>query len=146
MLPALIPLIGPTISKLIDLIPNKAEREKAKLQAELEIKNAENQLLTTLAEIDKAQIAVNQEEAKSSDLFVAGWRPACGWIATSGMLWAFVLKPIGDWILVASGSAVKPPEIASGELVALLLGMLGLGGLRTFERTKGIDRSNLKEY
>lgn len=77
------------------------------------------------------QAVINQAEAKNKNLFVAGWRPACGWICAGALAFEYVIRPIA----VALGMDI--PDINSGELMTLLLGMLGLGGMRTFDKLKG---------
>jgi hypothetical protein len=132
---SLIPIIGSVLDKII---PNAAEREKAKLEIELKLAENETELLKLFSEIDKSQIEVNQEEAKSTSLFVSGWRPFIGWVSGIGVAWAFVFKPLADWILAASGSTIITPTLNTGELMSLLLGLLGMGALRSFEKVKGV--------
>jgi hypothetical protein len=103
----------PVLGELVKLIPNGDKR------AELATKVQE--LETELA---KGQLAVNAEEAKHANWFVAGWRPATGWVCVSGLLYN-VLAP-------AFGLPTGSTEV----LLTLLFGMLGLGGLRTFEKTR----------
>ncbi len=121
--------------------PDKTEADKAKaalVQAELA-----GQLEEVKAQWNnaKAQIEVNAEEAKSSSVFVAGWRPFIGWVCGSAFAWAFVLSPI---ILTGSamlGHPISPstlPKIDFDQLQPVLYGMLGLAGLRSFEKTKGV--------
>tara|TARA_R110001632_G_scaffold188218_1_gene308640 strand:+ start:1667 stop:2029 length:363 start_codon:yes stop_codon:yes gene_type:complete len=80
-------------------------------------------------EIAIAQIAVNREEAKGN-WFQAGWRPATGWIAALGFAVNFLVSPI------AAGFGVDIPQADTSTMMPVLMGMLGLGGLRTYERTK----------
>lgn len=138
MFPALIPLLTPIVSKILDKIPDAGEREKARLEFELKIAENETRILEMFSRIDEKQADTNIEEAKSSKLFVSGWRPWVGWVSGAGVTWAFVLKPIADWILAVSGHATATPELNTGELMSLLLGLLGMGALRSFEKTKGV--------
>lgn len=128
-------------SKIIDKIfPDKTEAEKAKLvmlqlQQAGEFKEIESEL-AVLTEQSK----INLEEAKSSNLFVSGARPAAMWVCVSGLLYTFLLQPIFSWIsLVMKYQA--PPVIDTGLLIQLLMGMLGLAGLRTFEKKNGVARN-----
>lgn len=129
-------------SKVIDKIwPDKTEAEKAKLKLfELQM-NGELQQLAADLELAKGQLAVNAVEAQSSSVFVAGWRPAVGWCCVLGLFYTFLLRPILVW---ASGFAVDPiappPPLDMADLLTLLLGMLGLGGLRTAEKIKGVAK------
>lgn len=95
-------------------------------------------------EVIKGQTAINLEEAKSDSLFKSGWRPAVGWVCVSGLVITFVVKPLLPWLvqvaclLFGYESALPPiPEIPMGDLTILLAGMLGLGGMRTFEKIRG---------
>lgn len=87
------------------------------------------------------QIAINKIEAAHKSLFVAGWRPAIGWICAIAVGYSFVLHPILEWILILSGIPVDTmPKLEAGQLMNLVLAMLGMAGLRTYEKEKGINR------
>lgn len=131
----LLPILGNVIDKII---PNTAEREKAKAELALKLAENETELLKLFTQIDQGQIDINKEEAKSSSLFVAGWRPFVGWVSGIGCAWAFVGKPIADWAIAVSGHAIVTPVLNTGELMSLLLGLLGMGALRSFEKVKGV--------
>lgn len=135
LIASLLPLLGSVLDKVI---PNTAERERAKFELQLKLAENETKLLELFTELDKGQIEINKEEAKSSSLFVSGWRPAVGWICAFGCGWAFVLKPFADWLLAAFHSTVVTPVFNTGELTSLLLGMLGMGAIRSFEKVKGV--------
>src|SRR5258707_3350048 len=81
-----------------------------------------------------SQIDVDKAEASSTSVFVAGWRPAIGWICGLGLLSQFIVAPFATWIATLSGHALAYPSLDLGTLMTLLLGMLGLGGMRTFEK------------
>lgn len=126
--------------KLIDrLWPNPAERDAAKLalykaQQEGQFKEQEQ-----IFELAKGQIEVNKVEAASSSFFVAGWRPAVGWTCVAGLGYSFFGLPILSWGSMNFGWVI-PPALDMGTLLTLLLGMLGLGGLRTKEKIEGVAR------
>lgn len=89
----------------------------------------------------KAQLAVNAIEAQHRSLFVAGWRPFTGWTCGIALAYQYILHPIMAWIVVLSMEApVYPPEIDLAVMMPVLLGMLGLGGLRTMEKSNGSTR------
>lgn len=134
---SLLPVLGSVIDKII---PNVAERERAKAELALKLAENETELVKLFAAQDQGQIEINKEEAKSNSLFVVGWRPAVGWICATGCAWAFILKPILDWGIAVSGRAVTLPVFQTGELMSLLLGLLGMGTLRTYEKFKGVAR------
>lgn len=127
--------------KVIDkLFPDKTEAEKAKLRL-LEMQQAgELAQLNADLELAKGQLAVNTEEAKSGSVFVAGWRPAVGWVCVLGLLYTFLLRPLLSWASGFGTGIPTPPPLDMGDLLTLLLGMLGLGGLRTTEKIKGVAR------
>jgi hypothetical protein len=127
---ALISGAGTLAKDLRSAITGEISPEK---KAELEIKAQEIE-----AQIMTAQTAINQEEAKSSSRFVSGWRPAIGWVGVIGLGFVYILKPLIEWILVLCGSSIKLPSIDIGELYPILIGMLGLGTLRTVEKTRGV--------
>jgi len=88
-----------------------------------------------------AQIAVNKAEASSGKLFVAGWRPAIGWICGAALAFHFILAPLISSAFAWAGSdAPELPAFDMQSLMTILTGMLGLGGLRTFEKYKGVSK------
>lgn len=135
MLPFLIPFIGPLVDKLVGLIPDPAAREKARAEALQHIMDQQDEMVKAFLASDQAQDAVNAEEAKNSNLFVSGWRPFIGWTCGAAFAWAFVVQPILIFILVACGKPIPSlPVIAVGEMMPLTTGMLGLAGMRTYEK------------
>ena len=84
------------------------------------------------------QMEINKEEAKDPSLFKSGWRPAVGWLCVAGFAYMAVVRPIVPWVVQVLGIEVPPmPPVDTGEIMAILMGMLGLGGMRTAERLKG---------
>jgi len=121
------------IGKLLDkLIPDKTAAAQAKL--ELLRLDAEGDI-----QLAQGQQEINKIEAASDSLFVAGWRPAVGWISVLGVAWNVVGQPFLAWISGMVDIAV-PPQ-ADIELLLFLLGtLLGVSGLRTAEKIKGVAR------
>ena len=100
------------------------------------------QELATLAEkqaheVAIAQIEVNKAEAASGGWFKGGWRPMIGWVCAAAFAYHFVLERILEAVFMANGINVALPDLDMGPLMAVLGGMLGLGGLRTYEKTRG---------
>ena len=89
-----------------------------------------------IQEINKAQIEVNKVEAGSTNLFVSGWRPSVGWVCSLAMMYHFVLQPLLVFVLSAIGKPVDLPVFDMSSLMTILLGLLGLGGMRSFEKVK----------
>ena len=112
----------------------------------VEDKDKKNELAHSIAtmaenhaqEIALAQIATNQAEAKSGSLFVGGWRPA---VCVSAFAYHYVIQPILMFVLLATGVVLPElPQLNLGEMMPVLLGMLGLGGMRTIEKYKRVHR------
>ena len=89
-----------------------------------------------IQEINKAQIEVNKVEAGSTNLFVSGWRPSVGWVCSIALCYHFVLQPLLMFVLSAIGKPMELPVFDMTTLTTVLMGMLGLGGLRTYEKVK----------
>ena len=88
-----------------------------------------------------AQVEVNKAEAQHRSIFVAGWRPFIGWTCGIALAYHFVLNPVILFAASVSGYELPElPEFDMQSLMTVLLGMLGLGGLRTFEKTKGLTK------
>lgn len=100
----------------------------------------EKQELAAAVVLIQGQLEVNKAEAGNSSIFVAGWRPAVGWTCAAAFAFKFVGGPV--LVLVASyfGHNVTLPEFDYSEMSTILLGMLGLGGLRTAEKIKGVSK------
>lgn len=103
--------------------PDKTETEKAQLAASLAIL--------------QSQTDTNRAEASSPSMFVAGWRPFIGWICGAGFGVQFVAGPLFEWGAGLFGHPIKFPQMDLGTMMPLLLGMLGLGGMRTAEKIQG---------
>jgi len=91
-------------------------------------------------EANLAQVEINKVEAASQNMFVAGWRPFVGWTCGVALLYHFLLLPLLHFILKASGVEVDLPEFDFSHLSTILMGMLGLGSLRTYEKLRGVSR------
>ena len=92
-------------------------------------------------ELSLAQIEVNKAEAQSGALFKGGWRPAVGWVCAIAFLYHFLLKDIIMFVCAFAGVEVPDlPEFDMSTLLTVLGGMLGIGGLRTYEKQKGLTK------
>ena len=123
------------ISSLLDkFVPDATERQKPAHEiATMAQKNAH--------EISMAQIEVNKTEAASSSIFKGGWRPFIGWVCGVAFAYHFVLQPFLIFVLTTLGQPVPYlPEFDMASLMTVLGGLLGLGGLRTFEKYKGVTK------
>jgi hypothetical protein len=124
-------LIGPIASLLDKVIPDAGERQK--LAHEIATM-AERQA----HEIALAQIEVNKEEAKSSDVFRGGWRPFIGWTCGTAFALHFVVFPVLNFFLIAAGEAEVKILFDMNTLLTVLGGLLGLGAFRSYEKVKGL--------
>lgn len=134
MIQALIPLLGTVLDKVL---PDQQAAADAKLKI-LELAQ-KGELATLDADVRLAtgQMEINKAEA-TTDLFRGGWRPATGWTCVAGLAYNFVIQPLMPWVVRSLGGEVPDmPKIDNDTLMVLLTGMLGLGGMRTFERVKG---------
>jgi len=108
---------------------------------ELEI-NQQTQYLQLQNQLLMGQLEINKTEAQNPKLFIAGWRPFIGWVCGGAFAWQFVLMPIANW--VASMLSVKVPNLTLdlSVMMPVLLGLLGLGAMRTGEKIKGVNQQH----
>jgi len=121
--------------KLIDrLWPDKAQADAAKLEL-LKLQQSGE-----LAEMT-GQLEINKVEAASSSVFVAGWRPFIGWTCGMALVYTFLLYPLLQWVAALLQPNMPIPVLINMDMLwELMFGMLGFGGLRTFEKLKGVAR------
>jgi hypothetical protein len=102
---------------------------------------AEKQQLAAAVSIVQGQLEVNKEEAKNPSVFVSGWRPFIGWVCGAALGYTYLGYPLALWVTSVWFPTVHVPALGNdGMLYELLFGMLGMGGLRTFEKIKGVTR------
>jgi len=128
----------PAVTSIIDkIIPDPQAAAEAKLKAMELAQKGELAALDADLKLALGQMEVNKAEA-TTDAYRGGWRPFCGWVCGAGLAYTFVVRPILPWVASLFGAVVPPmPPIDTDTLMMLLMGMLGLGGLRSFERVKG---------
>lgn len=130
---ALIPLLAPVLEQLVKHIPDPQAREKARSEAEAT-------LLTLLGQQQQGQVEINKIEAANANVFVAGWRPFIGWVCGVALGYTYIIAPFWAWVLVVWYPGTILPSLPTDNLFELVLALLGLGGLRTFEKIKGVGR------
>lgn len=149
-----IPIIGDILSGLVggvkdvvsEVIVDKDKRNEIEASLERLRLEAEDKAEQRIHDARIAQIEVNKEEAKSEKLFVAGWRPAVGWICALGLAWATVLQPLFSWFSTVSfGYTGAFPEIDSTLLIFVLGGILGIGSMRSFEKVRGVSTDTIAD-
>ena len=131
LLPQLIPILGTALDKVI---PDTVQKEVAK-------KELEKALVDNANSINLETIKTNQIEAAHRNIWVSGWRPAIGWSCSLGVAWLFIGHPLATWgAMLAGYSNVSLPTLPTDILLELTFAMLGMAGLRTFEKLKGISK------
>jgi hypothetical protein len=109
--------------EILAMFPNAEQREAAA-----------NKLQDLVAQVAQAQSATNTEEAKSTSLFVAGWRPFIGWVCGFGFVYSIV-QP-----------ALHLPPVDMNNMITILGGMLGLGAMRSYDKANNIPDSKIKLF
>ncbi len=133
---------------MINLLGSLVQPVTGLLDKFIEDKDQKNKLaheISTMAErhaqeLAKGQLEINKAEAQSRNIFVAGWRPFIGWTCGVAMAYNYVIHPIMIFVLAQLDYLVALPALDLGEMMPVLMGMLGLGGLRSFEKYKGISK------
>lgn len=142
MLELIASLVKPILGPLLDRIPDPNERARAKEQAEAS-------MIAAMTSLVEGQLEINKMEAQHHSVFVAGWRPFIGWVCGVGFAYNFIVHPLLQWGAVMMPEVAvtleQMPQLEIGELMSLTLGMLGLGGLRTYEKRVGVDTKRVKE-
>ena len=131
LIPQLLPVIGNVINRFLPEDKEAAAKAKRDIEAEL---------TKSLAQIDLAQLGINKQEASHRSTFVAGWRPFIGWTCGVALAYSYVLQPILVFILAQAGYLTDLPRMDLEKMMPVLMGMLGLGGLRSFEKFKGVAK------
>jgi|SRR6267378_4858788 len=132
-------------SKIIGMFKLSPEL-KAQLQAQLTAENVDLEKTELAAQVAamQGQLEINKIEAQSTSVWIAGWRPAVGWVCATALAWEFVLKPFFQFILIVSHHPpmVPLPVLDAATLITgLLAPLLGLGGLRTLEKIQNAPDS-----
>ena len=128
------------IGAVANVVSGVMDRFWPKQMTEAEKASANLAILEALKASDLAQIEVNKAEAAHASWFVAGWRPAVGWTCAAAFAYTFVVQPFMYSMLGLFGVKVPLPILDMGALMTVLLGMLGMGGMRSWEKSKGVAR------
>lgn len=146
--------MGDIVKSIGDVADSLFTSDEERLKVALQERQTESELI-------KAQTSVNVEEARHGSIFVAGWRPFIGWIGGIALAYQFVLYPLLIWIWAlgqtqgwipcyvnpeqVSGACTftTPPVFDSGPLFAIVTGMLGIGGMRSYDKLKKTDTKRM---
>jgi hypothetical protein len=130
----------PVASSLIErLFPDPKEAERAKLELLKMEQEGELQRLAVSKELALGQVEINKAEAQTGNMFIGGWRPMIGWICAGAIGYQYIINPLVAWYAMNNG-LTTPPSVPSDDLFELVMLMLGVAGLRTFEKFKGVAR------
>lgn len=130
-------LIGPVLEigkSLLDRFGPEDKAARARAEGEFMRMAAEGELKQVIA-----QLEINAKEAAHPSVWVAGWRPFFGWAGGAGFVYATIAQPLLAWASAIHGWPA-PPALNLDLLWVVVTGMLGIGGLRTFEKSKGVSR------
>jgi Holin of 3TMs, for gene-transfer release len=124
-------VLSPIFTIIDKLIPDPAAKAAAQLKA---VELAQSGDIS----LNEGQIKVNVVEAASPTIFISGWRPFAGWVCGVGLLYDFLLRPLITWSTAMAGHPTEAPALDIEALMTLLLGMLGLSGMRSYDKAKGV--------
>jgi hypothetical protein len=128
-----LPVMGSAAQKLLDLIPDPGARAKA-------AEEYQRAVLDIAAKAEADQREINKVEAASSSLFVSGWRPGIGWVCALALAFQYLVRPLFTWAAGVWWPAMPVLPGLDDSLWQLMFGMLGMGGLRTLEKSKGVSK------
>lgn len=134
----LLMLLGNILPGILDRILPGEDKETTFKKLEIQ-----SELQKAITDQSVAQNQVNAAEATNTSVFVAGWRPFIGWVCGIGLL-LVAFAPLFNYLLLMAKLPAMP-MIANDDLYVILYGMLGLGGLRSFDKTKGTDTRKVTE-
>lgn len=126
-------LVGGSVGDMAEGVANAIDKF---VETEEEKKAAELLLIKMQQNPDKWQLEVNKIEATHKSLFIAGWRPAVGWICVGALSWGWLIAPVLQFFYPDQ----KMPGIEVGEAISLIMAMLGMGSLRTYEKRNGLTK------
>jgi len=132
------------IKNVGDAIDGLVTSDEERMEKQLEIMKAEREFdylgSKLIADQNIAQTEINKEEARSGSPFVAGWRPAIGWIGAIALFYQFILYPLLLWLPIEN----PPPQMEADILYTIITGMLGIAGMRSFDKMKATDTKAVK--
>lgn len=135
-IPALVTAFLPFLDKVLGMIPNPEAREQARRELTLELVRIE-------AEERMSQVELNKAEAQHASIFVAGWRPFIGWVGGVSLAWTFLIQPLLTWAATVYGYTGEFPELNTDPLMTLVMAMLGVGAMRSFDKFQGTDTKSI---
>lgn len=138
-------LVGGLVESIGKIADDLFTSDKERLDAQIEMQKLGIEVAKVEAGLVQGQLEINKTEAQHTNIFVSGWRPAIGWIGATSMAYQFILYPLLVWgwsLLQANGwvpTDMRPPPMLDTEaLWVILSGMLGIAGLRSVEKVRGV--------
>lgn len=135
----LVRAVGDGLDNLVTSDEERMEKELELMKARREFDYLEAKLV---ADQNMAQTEVNKAEAKSGNIFVAGWRPAIGWIGAIALFYQFIVYRLLLWLPIDN----PPPQMEADVLYTIITGMLGIAGMRSFDKLKKTDTKGVKVF
>ena len=137
----IINLLLPLVSEAIgSVVTNKQQAEALTSSISTAIRGKDAELHQLIQAANEGQISINRIEVAHRSIFIAGWRPMAGWSCAAGVFWMFVGQPVMSSIQSAFGMAIIVPELPQEILFELLLALLGMSGIRSFDKLKQRSR------
>lgn len=136
--------IGGVLSPIKDIVSEVVVDKDKRDQVNLELKKIEDQAQARLDAQVTGQIEVNKVEAASGSVFVAGWRPAVGWVGAAGFGYSLVVKPFLEYVAIVRHWATSFPSLDDTLLITVMGGMLGIGTMRSFEKVRGVATNDYR--
>lgn len=128
------------VSKIVGLFKLSPEQAMQHQEKITEISaEMQGKILDAATAQMQAQTEVNKIEAANPSVFVAGWRPFIGWVCGCGLAFQFLFAPLGTWVAALCGHPIVVPTLDTTAMTGLIMGMLGIGGLRTYEKVAGVE-------
>lgn len=132
-------IVGPVMDIVNKLIPDPAQKAQAQLALLQLQQNDEFKQIDAQLQSAQQQTDTDKTEAANANLFVAGWRPFIGWICGVGLGFNYLGMPLFNTVSAVAGHPVNLPPADLSEMMPILIGMLGLGGMRTYEKINGVN-------
>ena len=130
-------ILGDLIKPLTDVVSEVVVDKDKKNEINLELAKLVDQADARFHDELMGQIEVNKVEAAHASVFVAGWRPAIGWVGAVGLGYSFVLGPFIEFVARAAGYVGAMPMPDASQLMTLVMAMLGVGAMRSYDKQKG---------
>jgi hypothetical protein len=137
-------IIGGIFSPIKDIVSEVVVDKDKRDQVNLELARLEDQAQARLDAATLGQIEVNKVEAANGSIFVAGWRPFVGWVGGVGFGYNLIVQPFSEFLARVNGYSGTFPTLDNTLIITIMGGMLGIGGMRTFEKVKGVSTNTMK--